>query len=34
MPYEIFALPALICFIIGFVRGLKHLYEPEDEIVN
>lgn len=30
MPYEIFAVPGLICFIIGFVRGLKYLYKPQD----
>lgn len=23
MPYEIFGLPALICFIIGVIKGLK-----------
>lgn len=23
MPYEIFGLPALICFVIGVVQGLK-----------
>jgi len=25
MPYEIFGLPALICFAYGFYRGLKAL---------
>jgi hypothetical protein len=23
MPFEIFALPAFICFVIGLIRGLK-----------
>ncbi len=23
MPYEIFALPVLICFVIGFISGFK-----------
>jgi len=23
MPYEIFGLPVLICFIIGVIKGLK-----------
>lgn len=26
MPYEIFALPALICFIGGFYAGIKTIY--------
>lgn len=25
MPYEIFGIPALICFAIGFIKGLKAL---------
>lgn len=23
MPFEIFALPVFICFVVGLVRGLK-----------
>jgi hypothetical protein len=23
MPFEIFALPVFICFVIGLIRGLK-----------
>jgi len=26
MPYEIFAVPGLICFVIGFYYGLKVVY--------
>jgi hypothetical protein len=29
MPYEIFAVPALICFAIGFYKGIKLLKESK-----
>jgi len=31
MPYEIFALPALVCFILGFINGLKQLKKQQPE---
>lgn len=33
MPFEIFALPALICFIIGIINGIKKMNKEETEEV-
>lgn len=29
MPYEIFAVPGLICFVIGFYYGIKVVYNKK-----
>ncbi|MBB5436382.1 hypothetical protein HDC92_000046 [Pedobacter sp. AK017] len=31
MPFEIFALPVLICFIIGIISGLNTMKREEDQ---
>jgi len=31
MPFEILALPVLICFIIGFVNGLSKFKSQDSE---
>lgn len=30
MPYEIFAIPVLVCFIIGFIKGKRSQQSVED----
>jgi hypothetical protein len=34
MPFEVFALPAIICFIIGVINGLKAMDNKEEEEYN
>jgi hypothetical protein len=31
MPFEIFAIPVLICFIIGLISGLNAIKREEDQ---
>jgi hypothetical protein len=31
MPYEIFAIPVLLCFLMGFLRGRNVLQENDDD---
>lgn len=34
MPFAIFVPPAIICFIIGIVKGMKYLRNAEKEAEN
>jgi hypothetical protein len=31
MPFEIFGIPVIICFILGLVNGLKKMKREDDE---
>ena len=31
MPYEIFGIPVIICFIFGLVNGLRKMKREDDE---
>lgn len=34
MPYEIFGIPALLCFILGFMNGLKAMKKSDETRIN